>query len=417
MASGYRKLFLHLVLVAGLACGGEESASPTAYAPPIPEQPAEPELLPERPPIVAGPRDPVPDAVDMLALGGAHSCFLSGRRVRCWGANQFAQQGDPELATLRNTTRPRPAAVDGLEAVVRIAAGSFHTCSLHTNGTVRCWGHNAWGQLGDGGTEDRATPVQVVELDTVVGVTAGEGHTCALLQDRTTACWGRNLHGQLGDGTSVDKLRPVPVVELDEIIQVAAGREHTCVRDSIGHVHCWGANFERQLGTDSDSRPDGFLPSPVRVASIGDATDVVAGSAHTCARLEEGQVRCWGANDSGQLGYRGRRSAERDVDDVVGAVQLVAGARHNCARMSDGEVRCWGANAYGQLGDDTQDSRADPATVPLDSAASSVAAGWRHTCAILQGADAYIFCWGSNHRDQVRAGAEDRQLTAVRALL
>ena len=92
-----------------------------------------------------------------------------------------------------------------------IAADYYHTCALLGNGTVRCWGWNNYGQLGDGTTTQRNTPATVSELSGATAVAAGLYHTCALLGDGTVRCWGWNLFGQLGNGDPIYVTQPVVV--------------------------------------------------------------------------------------------------------------------------------------------------------------------------------------------------------------
>jgi len=103
----------------------------------------------------------------------------------------------------------------------QIAVGYSHTCALLQDRTVRCWGSNANGRLGDGTTTDRSNPVQVLAsgstqgMDVLGGVTqiaAGDGISCALLEDRTVSCWGSNGGGRLGDGTTTSRSNPVQVL-------------------------------------------------------------------------------------------------------------------------------------------------------------------------------------------------------------
>jgi alpha-tubulin suppressor-like RCC1 family protein len=93
-------------------------------------------------------------------------------------------------------------------ATPQIDAGFAHTCALLEDRTVRCWGSNLSGQLGDGTTDARLNPVSVlasgtagaspVVLGGVTQIAAGDSHTCALLEDGTVRCWGRNVDGRLG---------------------------------------------------------------------------------------------------------------------------------------------------------------------------------------------------------------------------
>ena len=97
-----------------------------------------------------------------------------------------------------------------------------HTCAVRNDGTVRCWGNNGSGQLGDTSFTDRPTPVAVGGLTTAVAVSAGSTcHTCALLADGTVRCWGDNDYGQLGDGTTTNGATPVPVAGIRPAAAIA----------------------------------------------------------------------------------------------------------------------------------------------------------------------------------------------------
>ena len=127
--------------------------------------------------------------------------------------------GATEAAT-RARTRGEPVLND---PVVRLAAGGGHTCQVNGDGTVRCWGFNNLGQLGDGTTTNRVTPVTVAGITNAVAVTAGQSHTCALLATGSPRCWGGNDFGQLGDGTIVSRPTPGPVTGLSNIVAITAG--------------------------------------------------------------------------------------------------------------------------------------------------------------------------------------------------
>lgn len=147
-------------------------------------------------------------AVQAVASWEDHTCALTtDGAVMCWGNNESGQLGDGT-----NTNRSTPVAVVGLDAGVRaIAAGAAHTCALK-DATLMCWGGNKFGQVGDGTTTGRKKPVAVVGLGgPVQAVALGGYHTCALNADQTVACWGHNKFGQLGDGTTRQRATPVPV--------------------------------------------------------------------------------------------------------------------------------------------------------------------------------------------------------------
>ncbi|HEX9696471.1 MAG TPA: hypothetical protein VGB64_09200, partial [Actinomycetota bacterium] len=130
----------------------------------------------------------------------------------------------------------------------QIVAGDLHTCALLSNATVKCWGRNSEGQIGDGTTTQRLTPTSVTGLTGATAITAGDSHTCALLSDTTVKCWGNNVVGQIGDGTTTNRTTPTTVTGLTGATAITAGDFHTCALLSDATVKCWGPNRSGQIG-------------------------------------------------------------------------------------------------------------------------------------------------------------------------
>ena len=233
-----------------------------------------------------------------LDAGSSDTCIRTRSGIaECWGYNDSAQLGDGTT-----NLRTKPLKVKKLGSNIKaVAAGYGHTCAITASGGVKCWGMNDSGELGNGTLKDQRRPVSVVGLSKgVVQVTASSGgHTCALLKDGTVKCWGSNWAGQLGDGSHIDKLTPVKVTGLPGAVRaIDAASSMTCALITDGTMYCWGDNRYGQLG---DGTTD-VRWTPVQVTNLTGVAGIAAGGSHTCALTTTGEVRCWGENWAGQLG-------------------------------------------------------------------------------------------------------------------
>jgi alpha-tubulin suppressor-like RCC1 family protein len=313
--------------------------------------------------------------VSALAGGYGHTCALvTGGGAKCWGLNS-PPFGNGQLGDGTSTDRTTPVDVVGLASgVSTITLGGHHTCAL-AGGGVKCWGFNPQGQLGDGTTNDHPTPVDVPGLTSgVVAVAAGGHFTCAIVGGGGVKCWGDNSNGQLGDGTISERHTPVSVTGLGGVSSLAASGHHlggffVCAIVG-GGAKCWGDNGHGQLGNGTTTESH----SPVAVSGLSSGVvALAAGGNFACALLSSGGVKCWGANEHGELGD-GSTNDRSTPGDVVGLTRgvsaIAAGSYHTCAVLTTGEVRCWGRNDLGQLGDGTKTDRTTPVTV-LSAAAVS----------------------------------------------
>jgi alpha-tubulin suppressor-like RCC1 family protein len=374
-----------------------------------------------------------------VAVGFDQTCASrADGTVACWGSDLI------------------PAAVTGFTQTLAVATGTSHKCALRSDGLVRCVGSNSRGQIGNGAggatAPDVTDPAQgvVQNLTDIAAIAAGGNFTCALRVTGTVRCWGANDFGQLGNdagGFQAGRFEPAPVLVqgLSAAIGLAAGREHACAVRVGGTVHCWGFNVFGQVG---DSAANTVVDTPFEVKTIttgaggfqkfvalSRAVAIAAGPDHSCALLVNGKSRCWGKNDVGQLGNgngdfdsffgAGPNPIAFDVASLSDAVALAAGGSSGppvalptlssdftCARRAGGTVSCWGANGSGQLGDDSSVFRLQPLTSVVNhvrsellgktftlsvqlGGVSGITAGNLFGCALL--ASGQPFCWGSGN--------------------
>ncbi len=340
-----------------------------------------------------------------ISAGYRHTCaLLDNGTVKCWGAGGDGRLGQGDTANRGDgpgemgDSLPAVALGTGRTATA-ITTGNAHTCALLDNGTVKCWGDNVYGQLGLGDTEDRGNTagemgdsLPAVALGagrTATAISSSNAHTCALLDNATVKCWGSNPDGRLGlgdQGNRGDNLNEMgdnlPVVSLGTgrtATAVSAGEVHTCALLDNATVKCWGANTSGRLGLgdvifrgDDPNEMGDYLPS-VSLGTGRSATAVSAGYTHTCVRLDNASVKCWGAGGSGQLGLGNtttRGDGANEMGDFLPQVSLgtgrtatavTTGDLHTCARLDNGSIKCWGNNAAGQLGLGDTASRGDNA--------------------------------------------------------
>jgi len=312
----------------------------------------------------------------------SHDCALTtAGGVKCWG---FGYLGDGISARPFANTSP-PLDVPGLESgVLAVTTRAETTCAITGAGGVKCWGPNSFGQVGDGtaGTQ-RPSPTDVVGLASgVVQVAIGGAHTCALMAGGTVKCWGDNAAGDLGDGTSTMRPTPVDVVGIADAVSIALSGAESCALSSAGGVKCWGFL-------------SGLHPVDVAGVTSG-VTAIYGGSDHLCATMAAGGVRCWGRNDRGELGdgTTTRRAAAADVVGLSGQVTAMAlGNESTCALLASGAVECWGDNGGGQLGDGFLSiSRTRPTeTLAFTAGVAAISMDGPRACALRAGR---ARCWG-----------------------
>jgi alpha-tubulin suppressor-like RCC1 family protein len=314
--------------------------------------------------------------------------------------------------------------------VLAVTGGYDFSLALMADHTIRAWGANAQGQLGDGSTSARLTPVTVSGLNNVLQVSAGWQHAVAVTKDGGVWTWGKNFTGQLGNNTTANSAIPIHVSGLGHVIAVSGGDCHTAALESNGTVWTWGCNDRGQLG-------DGTLTErhlPVQASNLSNVIAVSARDYPDIAIKSDGSVWTWGWNINGQLGDGTTITRTEPLQvlffgAIPGSVTSIwGGARHCIVLKSDGTVWDWGMNWSGKLGDNTTSTfsppwengtndRHSPIQVhgPEDvgflNSITAIMGGEAHNFALKS--DGTVWAWGSNMFGQLGDGTNIDRYTPV----
>jgi alpha-tubulin suppressor-like RCC1 family protein len=318
------------------------------------------------PTTVSGLADVTQVAAGGYGSGFGTTCAAAAEAgVHCWGSNGDGVLGlgpGDGGSSPAQSSAPLPLALDG---VAELALGGFFGCALVADGGVSCWGDNTQNELGrtlDAGSFD-PTPTLVPLFNAASAVAAGKYHACALLRDHAVECWGAADRGAVGTVLDGGVAEPRIVAGLSAV-QLSAGDGSTCAITTQGSVVCWGADQYGQLGRgDSDGSALAVaidpVPQPVALPAGTTAVQIESAVASTCALLSDHTVWCWGDNAYGELGtgsaVPGFSARPAQVPGLTNIVQIAAGPGGwtVCALLEEGSVRCWGANDADQLGVDT----------------------------------------------------------------
>jgi alpha-tubulin suppressor-like RCC1 family protein len=353
--------------------------------------------------------------------GEGHSVALKyDGRLTAWGRNLEGQLGmgdgddrslparvcapgatDCETDPLTGVVAVAAGGADPLIGVIAIAAGDRHSLALLGDGTVRAWGSNVDGQLGDGtGAPDSPFPVAVCAGDAtppcavaggnlLAGVTliaGGGGHTLAVDAGGVLWAWGRNESGQagIGDARLARLTQPVRVCApgeaapcasfLSDVIDIDAGAGHSLAVDAGRDLWAWGSNAHGELGlvTSETCGTASCATTPRRVCASGDdpcttpirdVTSFAAGTEFTLAVLfPRPLVYAWGDNTHGQLGNGTTTggvvptqvchdNASPPCAAFIEGRAVIVGASHSMRLDWGGGLAGFGSDEFGQLGD------------------------------------------------------------------
>jgi alpha-tubulin suppressor-like RCC1 family protein len=298
--------------------------------------------------------------VKQFAAGNCYVlAIMNDGTVKAWGLNNYGQLG------LGDTTeRHTPTTIPNLIGVKQIAANSISSYALMNDGTVKSWGNNDCGQLGNGNQTQTnlTTPTTIPNLTGVIQIFVGNQQAFALMNDGTVRAWGYNANGLLGNGNSNSLLSPTNIPNLSGIKQLVTSSTHSLALLNDGTVKAWGWNLYGQIGIGSAS--DSTYP-PTLVPNLTGVKQIGMGGGCSFALINDGTVKSWGYNGNGQLGNGGATSYTPTlISGLTGVKQLICGSSHTLVMLNNGSLMAWGNNSYGQLGLGDTTQRNVPTLVP-----------------------------------------------------
>ncbi|MBS2013502.1 MAG: hypothetical protein JST00_11470 [Deltaproteobacteria bacterium] len=403
------------------------------------------------PPLVRALATGSSDGIDPLVGYGDHTCTIAGptRSLYCWGANDRGQIGNGKTGagtTAEDVAAATKIAVDetglAFEGIEEVSASGFHSCARR-GADLFCWGQRFSGAQAEPpfANPDRVAPRAIGNLD-VKRIAAGGPHSCVLKSTGTITCFGHSSFSELGRPYAMDPTCAAPFFydyvgnanhqcsgTLVDVMfgtllgtaTVAAGETHSCAL-AAGKVHCWGASADGELGRPnvgpSELNAQTVVTNPTALTALEGVTAIATdGARHTCAvrnaGLVVGEVVCWGVNDVGQIGAATATVPKRDhavaVPGLANVTAIGVGPRVSCAVKADTSVACWG-NDLAEAGDGGAASSPTPIAIkgPLGvgvlNNVVSVSPGLRHACARKK--DDTVWCWGKNDRGQLGDGTK-----------
>jgi alpha-tubulin suppressor-like RCC1 family protein len=348
-----------------------------------------------------------------VSAGGDHTCGVrSNGKLYCWGQDANGQAGDGGDLGDPDITTPRR--VGAFEDWATVAAGGAHTCGVRRNGKLYCWGTEANGQIGDGGTTDYAiaTPRRIGTGEDWATVTAGLAHTCGIRTSGKLYCWGNDGNGEVGNGDGTYYAIPTPkrVGTGEDWASVTAGHPHTCGVRTSGKLYCWGNDSLGEVGDGGSS--DASITTPRRIGTFEDWANVAAGGYHTCGVRKNGKLYCWGGND----GKGGLITTPQRVGAFEDWATVAEGNEHTCGVRKNGKLYCWGSDSDGQVGDGGSNDPAitEPRRIGTFEDWALASAGRNHSCGVRK--NAKLYCWGSDSHGQVGDGENPDPAIAPRRI-
>jgi alpha-tubulin suppressor-like RCC1 family protein len=240
--------------------------------------------------------------VDVINFKGAPTYIKSGKNftvglladgnVIAWGNNQKGQVGINSSSSHFVDAR----LVSTLTDIQQIAVGYEHALALTSDGNIYSWGDNSYGQLGTGASSPayKKVPSMVTSITGVSSISAGQYHSLALMTDGTVRSWGYNQNGQLGDGTTTNRYFPIQVnggLLGENVTNIYAGGKFNVAIVDNTDLYIWGSAKNNSLNS-----------TPTFLSTNANISDLAIGWDHFVVLMNTGTLMSWGDNTRGQLG-------------------------------------------------------------------------------------------------------------------
>lgn len=363
----------------------------------------------------------IPSLVDITAINGGycHSLALrSDGSLWAWGSNGYGTIGtgtSPETPTDISTDALSPVAVPVDGEVARMQGCYHFSLALMSDGTLKAWGRNNYGQLGDGTQEQRASPVTIQSLTSVVDVGCGSYGSVALTADGDVWSWGSNYYGYLGIGSTDNNLiqaLPEKIAGVRGVAAISSDNSafHVLALTQGGDIFAWGYNASGQIGngtTANVTRPE-LIDKDSDGVALGSVVHIVASSYNSFATTVSGRLLAWGTNARGQLGdgvAMTSRLRPQTWAHQTTPRDFATGDAHTVLLDEEGDAFTAGNNSTGQLGNDTGTYGRSLHLVPGLEDVRAVASGYG-TAAAITGDDGRVWTWGQNSHGQLGNGTK-----------
>ena len=279
-----------------------------------------------------------------VAVNGSNACaILNDSTLKCWGDGQAGQTGQGSAFWIGDEPGQMgdnlsPIDLGTGRTAIQVSVGGQHICALLDNGTVKCWGFTGLGQGVDtaignlpGQMGDNLMPIDLGSEFKVTMIATGSSHSCALLSDGSVKCWGINSYGQLGLGNTNhvgeepgqmgDNLPPIDLGLNKTAKKIFAGTFTTCALLNDGIAKCWGylptnPVFSESIISGDEPNEMGDNLIPLSFGSGKSVVDISITTSNICALLNDQSIKCWGKGSDGANGQENADFIPQKVDSL-----------------------------------------------------------------------------------------------------